>query len=224
RREPLDAREYILLARDRLVKALLRDIARDRQTRGERFVFAAKRAVELAQEIGAEAGGERRARQVEDVADAFQAEARERGGGVVRLVLGYGRESWMHGARLRQREARRESEPLRRGVDREQEIEVAALAEDDEGRRCFTPLPCDAVGRKPIQPQAQNALRARNAAPHCSTPRSMLRDDHGGCARDARGAAADPRRDRAQHRGTAPRRRSSAWRRRKAHRPARCAE
>src|SRR5260370_22886421 len=39
-------------SRDRLVKALLRDIARDRQTRGERFVFAAKRAVELAQEIG----------------------------------------------------------------------------------------------------------------------------------------------------------------------------
>src|SRR5262249_48376395 len=68
RREPLDTGEHILLARDRLVKALLRDITRDRQTRGERFVFAAKRTVELAQEIGAEAGGERRARQVEDVA------------------------------------------------------------------------------------------------------------------------------------------------------------
>src|SRR5262247_1734484 len=44
--EPLDAREHILLARDRLVKALLRDIARDRQTRGQRFVFATKGAVE----------------------------------------------------------------------------------------------------------------------------------------------------------------------------------
>ena len=78
--------------------------------------------------------------------------------GVGRLVLGHGRESWMHGAGLRQCEARRESKPLRCGIDRQQEIEVAALAEDDEGRRCFTPLPCDAVGRKPIQPQAQNAL------------------------------------------------------------------
>src|SRR5262245_58193238 len=84
RREPLDAREYILLARDRLVKALLRDIARDRQTRGQRFVFAAKGAVELAQELGAEAGGERRARQVEDVADAFQADPRQRGDRLVR--------------------------------------------------------------------------------------------------------------------------------------------
>src|SRR5262249_58985011 len=93
--------------------------------------------------------------------------------GVGRLVLGHGRESWMDGAGLRQREAGRESEPLRRGVDRQQEIEVAALAEDGEGRRRLTPLPCDAIGRKPIQPQAQNALRARNAAPHCSTPRSM---------------------------------------------------
>src|SRR5215831_18096660 len=83
-REPLDAREHILLARDRLVKALLRDIARDRQTRGQRFVFAAKGAVELAQELGAEAGGERRARQVEDVADAFQADPRQRGDRLVR--------------------------------------------------------------------------------------------------------------------------------------------
>src|SRR5260221_13234391 len=74
RREPLDAREHILLARDRLVKALLRDIARDRQTRGERFVFAAKRAVELAQEIGAEAGDERGARQGAEVAHAVQAD------------------------------------------------------------------------------------------------------------------------------------------------------
>ena len=61
-----------------------------------------------------------------------------------------------------------------------------------QGRRRFIPLPRDAVGRKPLQPQAQNALRARNAAPHCSTPRSMLRDGHGGCARRcARGARTD---------------------------------
>src|SRR6516162_2443197 len=70
RREPLDAREHIFLARDRLGKALLRDIARDRQTRGERFIFAPERAVELAQEIGAEAGGERRARRPSRAASA----------------------------------------------------------------------------------------------------------------------------------------------------------
>src|SRR5262249_56689263 len=88
RREPLDAREHILLARDRLVKALLRDIARDRQTRGQRFVFATKGAVELAQKLGAEAGGERRARQVEGVADAFQADPRQRGDRPVRQAEG----------------------------------------------------------------------------------------------------------------------------------------
>src|SRR5262245_48544643 len=74
--------------------------------------------------------------------------------GVGRLVLRHGRESWMHGAGLRQREAGRESEPLRRGVDREEEIEVGALAEADAGRRRLSPLPCDAVGRKPIEPPA----------------------------------------------------------------------
>src|SRR5207245_2826425 len=62
RREPLDAREHILLARDRLVKALLRDIERDRQTRGERFGFAAKRVVALAHETGPEAHADAAAR------------------------------------------------------------------------------------------------------------------------------------------------------------------
>src|SRR5258707_1060990 len=237
-REPLDAREHVLLARDRLVKAFLRHIRRDRQTRAQRLVFAAERAIELAQEIGAEAGGERRARQTENVADAFQADARQRGdrllrqpkrwerqwrktfarietciawrpdfaearqrggcadrggdGGarrkappchsrediVAKVLLAaeemraaadveqnavgriegderrvalaglrnsvektgvggricrHGRERRMHGARLRQREADREAEPLRFGIDCEQEIEIAALAEDDEG-------------------------------------------------------------------------------------------
>src|SRR5262249_43872288 len=54
RREPFDAREHILLARDRLGKALLRDIARDRQTRGPRVGFAAKRAGALAPKVRAE--------------------------------------------------------------------------------------------------------------------------------------------------------------------------
>ena len=47
-------------------------------------MFAPERAVELAQEFGAEAGGERRARQVEDVADALEADARQRGDRVAR--------------------------------------------------------------------------------------------------------------------------------------------
>ena len=119
--------------------------------------------------------------------------------GVGILVFRNGGESWMHGANLRQRETGGKSEPLRCDVDREQEIEVAALAEDDEGGRRLTPLPCDAVGRKPLQPQAQNALRARNAAPHCSTPRSMFREGHDGCARDGREDAADRCRGRALH-------------------------
>ena len=45
-------------------------------------MLAAQRAVELAQQLGAEAGGQRRARQVDDVADALQADAGERGDGL----------------------------------------------------------------------------------------------------------------------------------------------
>jgi hypothetical protein len=79
-------------------------------------------------------------------------------------VFRYGREGRMHGACLRQREARRQSEPFRRCIERHQELEIAALAEDDEGRflplvdkksrgvRAFIPLPYDTVGRKPFQP------------------------------------------------------------------------
>ena len=47
-------------------------------------MFAAERAIELAQEVGAEAGGERRARQIENIADALQAQARERGDRLLR--------------------------------------------------------------------------------------------------------------------------------------------
>ncbi len=59
-------------------------IGRDRQQWRERLVFAAERAVELAQQVGAEARGERRARQVDDVADALEADAGERRDGVGR--------------------------------------------------------------------------------------------------------------------------------------------
>jgi hypothetical protein len=64
----------------------------------------------------------------------------------------------MHGAGLRQREAGGEPELLRPGIDSDEQIEIAALAEHHQGRRGLTPLPRDAVGRKPLQPQAQNAL------------------------------------------------------------------
>jgi hypothetical protein len=52
----------------------------------------------------------------------------------------------MHGAGLRQRQACAQSEPLRRRVDPNQKVEIAALAEDDEGRRDIIPLSRDAVG------------------------------------------------------------------------------
>ena len=215
------------------MKTALGDKRRNRQARRERLVFAAERAVELAQEIVAEAGGERRARQIDDVADLLEADALERGDRLVRqpqrlkrqwrkerarviadchigkarrgvgsadgrgnrgtrgktpsphpreqvgaqlllaaeqmraaadieqnsigriggderrvalapvgkgvdearvgrLILGDGGERGMHGARLRQCEAGMQSEALRRCVHRNDEIEIAALAEHDE--------------------------------------------------------------------------------------------
>ncbi len=78
-REALDAREHILLACDRLMKAPLRDVRCNRQKRRERLVLVAECAIELAQEVGAEACGERCARKLQNVADAFQAEAIEQG-------------------------------------------------------------------------------------------------------------------------------------------------
>ena len=59
-------------------KALLGDIRRDRQPRVERLVLVAQRAVELAQQVVTETRGQRRARQIDNVADAFQADARQR--------------------------------------------------------------------------------------------------------------------------------------------------
>ena len=74
----VDAGQHVLLARDRLGKALLGDVRRNRQPRIERLVLGAQRAVELAQQLDAEARGQGRARQVDDIADAFQADARQR--------------------------------------------------------------------------------------------------------------------------------------------------
>ena len=47
-------------------------------------MLAPKRAVELAQQVRAEAGGERAARQIDDIADALETDARERRNGLRR--------------------------------------------------------------------------------------------------------------------------------------------
>ena len=65
-------------ARDRLWKALLGDIRRDRQARRQRLWSTPKRAIELAQQRLRRSGGQRRARQIDDIADALEADARER--------------------------------------------------------------------------------------------------------------------------------------------------
>ena len=74
-RQPLGNCQNVLLARDRFGKTLLGDIRCDRQPRRQRLMFVAERTVELAQHFGAEARGERRARQIDDIADALQADA-----------------------------------------------------------------------------------------------------------------------------------------------------
>ena len=76
-RQPLRSAEDVFLARNRLGKALFGDIRRNRQPRIERLVLQAQRAVELAQQVRAEAGGQRAARQVHNIADTFQADARQ---------------------------------------------------------------------------------------------------------------------------------------------------
>ncbi len=79
------------------------------------------------------------------------------GGGVLR----HRGEIGMHGARLRQRHGFAQAKPLRRRIDRDQHVGIAALAVDDagRGRRDLTRRPREAVGRKPRQPQAEDALR-----------------------------------------------------------------
>jgi hypothetical protein len=66
------------------------------------------------------------------------------------LVIRNGGESGMHGASLGEREAVAETQSFRRGIDRDEEVEIAAFAEDDEGLRCalrITPPLRDAIGR-----------------------------------------------------------------------------
>ena len=70
-RQPPGHRQNVFLARDRLGKALLGHIRRDRQPWCQRLVLVAKRAVELAQHVGSEARGQRRARQIDDIANTL---------------------------------------------------------------------------------------------------------------------------------------------------------
>ncbi len=58
--------------RDRLGEAALGDEGRDRPARADRLLLAAERLVEPAEERAAEAGGERRARRIHDLADPLQ--------------------------------------------------------------------------------------------------------------------------------------------------------
>jgi hypothetical protein len=77
------------------------------------------------------------------------------------LVLRHGGKRRIHGACLGEREPGSDTQAFCRGIDRNKDIEIAASAEDDEGARWMmriTPLPRDAVGRKTVEPQAQNAL------------------------------------------------------------------
>ena len=57
--------------------------------------------------------------------------------GVGGCVFRLGDERGMHGARLCQRQPRAQTEPFRRGIDRGQQVDIAALAVDDEGRRAI---------------------------------------------------------------------------------------
>ena len=286
----LGHRKHILLARDRLGEALVGGIRRNRQARRQRLALAAERAVELAQKLRAEACGKRRARQVENIADALEPDARQGGDGFAgqaergerqefqqlalaagindrqrgkprrrrsgadragnrstqrkaetryacrkivdelrfaaeemratadveeeaagidrderrialapvgemieqpRIrghVLRDGGKVWVHGARLRERDAGLETDAFRRSIDGDQEIEIAAPSGDDEGRAgrasgdCLTRRPLEAIGREPFQPQAQDALMHRNAVRHDSTPPSTIREGRAGCA------------------------------------------
>jgi len=88
----------------------------------------------------------------------------------------------MHGARLRQRDGQPQAAPFGDGIERHHGLGIAALAGDDERARIRRPLPRDAVGRQPPQPEADDPLRARYAARHCSTPKSTIPGCPAGCA------------------------------------------
>ena len=79
-----------------------------------------------------------------------------------RLILRHGGERGMHGAGLRQRETCAQAEPFGRRVDREEEVEIAALAEDDERRRAPRSGECPASRTYRVAALAARFARQRN--------------------------------------------------------------
>ena len=76
--EPGDGAEHVAFEPDRIGEALLGHIGRQRQARRDRLVLPAERLVDAADEDFAEPGGERRARQVDEIADTPEADFGER--------------------------------------------------------------------------------------------------------------------------------------------------
>ena len=76
--EPHDGAEHVAFKADRIGESLLGHIGRHRPSRRDRLVFPPERLIEAADKDFAEPGGERCARQVNDIGDALEAELGER--------------------------------------------------------------------------------------------------------------------------------------------------
>ena len=83
-----DCAEHVAFERDRIGESLLGHIGRHRQARRDRLVFPPERLVEAADQKFAEPGGERGARQVDEIGDALEAEFGERLDGLGRKAQG----------------------------------------------------------------------------------------------------------------------------------------
>jgi len=64
----------------------------------------------------------------------------------------------VHGPRLRQGEAARQTEPRGGGIHRDDQLGIGALAINDNRRRKFRLLTREPVGWEPVEPQAEDAL------------------------------------------------------------------
>jgi hypothetical protein len=77
--QPLDGAEHVAFERDRLGKALLGDVARQRLARRDRFLVHAQGLVETQDQLGPEAGGERRTGASQEIGNVFQADLSQQG-------------------------------------------------------------------------------------------------------------------------------------------------
>ena len=80
-RQVFDRAEHVLFPADGVGKALLRHGRRQRQARSDRLVLAAERLIDAADEILPIARGERGARAIQHIGNAFQTRLRQRGHG-----------------------------------------------------------------------------------------------------------------------------------------------